>query len=107
MTDIATAILKNVDASNAASGTNVAAQIALEAERRPKLKGRLIDVNWNRKDGIGIQVDDAGPREHLANALELDRYTQMKRVTYPAPGMAYSRTGKFAGFTVTVWNVEY
>jgi hypothetical protein len=109
-TDIATAILKNVDAANAASGTQVAAQIALEAERRPKLKGSIVDINWNRTDGIGIEVDGSGHREHLANSLGLkgtNGPAQKFRITSPAPATGYKRTGEFAGHKVTVWNREY
>ena len=106
MTDIATTILKNVDTTNATNGVLVAMQIAAEADRRPKLTGSIIDANWNRSEGIGIEVDEAGHRQHLANALELDKAVTSFRITSPAPATGYKRTGRFAGYMVTVWNRE-
>jgi hypothetical protein len=102
-TTLAEAILKNVQTSDATSGVAVAGLIMAEANRREHLAGGVQSVMWDRESGIIVQVDNAGQRQHLANAIDLP-----KAVT-PFRGGALrgdARTGVFAGYRVVIWNLE-
>jgi len=103
---LATAILKNIDAENATTGVAVMALIMAEANRREHLAGAVQSVQWDRTRGIGVLVDDAGHRQHLANALSLGVPKDIFQVTMRGLGHGEGRQGVFAGFHVTVWNME-
>lgn len=103
-TTLATAILKNIDTTNAPSGLNVASLIATESERREHLRGHIVSAQWDRDRGIGILVDDAGHRQHLANALGFDPEITRYQTQF---GTGFARTSNdFAGYKVTIWNLE-
>ena len=99
------AILKNIDASNATTGVAVASLIMAEANRREHLAGHVASIQWDRSRGIGVLVDDAGHRQHLANALALNP-SIIKISNTGGLGTGYGRMGTFTGYAVTVWNVE-
>lgn len=100
------AVLKNVQAENASSGMAVANLIMAEANRREHLAGGVASIQWDRKRGIGVLVDDAGQMIHLANALSLTTQMLPRRIDGGKAGVGRGRTGQFAGHTVTVWYVD-
>lgn len=103
---LSAAVLKNVETEDATSGLAVASLIMAEANRREHLAGGVQSIQWDRKRGIGVLVDDAGQMIHLANALSLTVSMVPRALDGGRRGVGRGRTGTFAGHTVTVWYVE-
>src|SRR6187549_3686542 len=96
-------ILKNIDTSNPQTGQALADLILAEANRREHLHGAVRQANWDPTWGIVILVEDAGHRQHLANAIDLPPETFSYRT-----GMlrGTGREGEFHGYKVTIWNLD-
>ena len=97
-------VVKNVDARNATSAAALVQMITAAANERPHLRGSIRGFQWGDEGGIGILVEDAGHRMHLANAIGLPR--ALTEVTVPLIGKGVAREGNWGGFHVRIWNLE-
>lgn len=97
-------LLKNVDPNRITSGMAVASLIAAEAERREDIK--VQSVQYDRDRGIGVLVEDAGDRQHLAAALGLNTRGRTTTFRVSGIGVGEGRSGEMLGYKVTVWNLE-
>ncbi len=100
----ASGTIVNADGTNAASGAAIIATVVAEAPRRTHLVDGIVSVQWDRERGVGILVDNAGQRQHLANALKFD--PAVWAINMRALGQGYARGGTLLGHDVTIWNVE-
>lgn len=96
----------NADPADAATGHAVLGLVLAAAARRPHLRGSIVSFQFDQERGIGILVQDAGHRQHLANSLGFDGEIQDFRVSSPAPGVGYQREGMIEGILVRIWNFE-
>jgi hypothetical protein len=96
--------LVNADPANVGTGAAVMSLIVAEATRRPHLAEAIESIQYDVNRGVGVLVNDAGARQHLANALGFEGRTFDFRLH--GVGTGISRGGVMAGVQVTVWNIE-
>lgn len=97
----------NVDTSDISIGQAVVNFIVAQAtssRRAAHLEKKIQSTQFDRDRGVGILVDDAGAREHLANALKFDR--NVMKLARGSWGTGFGRTGTILDVKVTIWNVE-
>lgn len=103
MSTIHEGILKNVNAETSLTGQALANLILAEANRREHLSGAVKSATWDPQFGVTVLVDNAGHREHLANAIGLPRKTTRYR---SGALIGEARVGNFMGYRTVVWNLE-
>jgi hypothetical protein len=94
----------NSDPANILTGVSIQLAIVSEAQRRPHLMDGISTVQWNRDNGVSVLVNDAGIRQHLANALGFE--PKVEEYGIRELGTGFARTGEMAGVPVMIWNVE-
>jgi hypothetical protein len=95
----------NPDPADPATGHAVTGLILATAHRRAHLRDAIVSFEYSTERGIGIRVDDAGQRQHLANALGFDTVLAEFRVPQ-LHGKGISRSGTIEDIPVYIWNLE-
>lgn len=95
--------LVNVAPDSILLGHAVVGLALAHAATREHLAGGIESFHFERTGGVVLRVADAGVRQHLANALGLDKSVDESRTK---EGTVYIRTGFHLGVPVQVWNLE-
>jgi hypothetical protein len=94
------------DPTDVVAGAALVTYIVAVAAKRDHLRTAITSVQFDAERGIGILVQDAGQREHLANALGFER-SEWARETYRSNvGTGSARLGTIEGVEVRIWNLE-